>query len=106
MVADGGAYCPALYEQARKFADWDHRKAPVDGPNSLGFPASGDPQLEPRRMRPDRANRIDSPSCAASKHRRITGAIASIGERAPDLAANADTAYRFDVITRLPYLAD
>ena len=75
------------------------------GPNALDIPASDDFQLTPWHVCPDRENRIDLSAWAASQHQRIFGFIASITE-CSTATENTDTAYKFEVITRIPFLPD
>ena len=105
-AADGAVYRPALFEQAQMFADWDPRTAPANGPGSLDLPASGDFSLTAWHVSPGRTNRVNLSAWTASQHQRVYGFIASIEECLPEFSDNADTAYRFEVIVRIPYLAD
>ena len=86
------------------FADWDPRTAPAHGPDSLDLPPSDDFTLTPWHVSPDRANRINLSNWLASQNQRIFGFIASIDECNADFSENTKTAYRFEVITRIPYL--
>ena len=105
MVTDGGVYRPALFEQAQMFADWDPRTAPAAGPESLDLPPSDDFSLTPWHVSPDKENRVNLSAWAASQHQRVFGYIASI-EELTNLAENTDTAFRFEVIVRIPFLAE
>ena len=67
------------------------------------FPPSDDFELTPWHINPDYSNRIDLSARAASKLQRIFGFAASIDECTGE---NTDTAYLFEVITRIPYLPD
>ena len=105
-AADGGVYRPALFEQAQMFADWGPRTAPILGPGALDLPASDDFPITAWRVSPGRTNRVNLSPWAASQHQRVYGFIASIEECIPELSDNTETAYRFEVISRTPYLAD
>ena len=104
-AADGAVYRPALFEQAQMFADWDPRTAPHDGPNALDLPSTDDFSLTPWHVSPDRMNRVNLSAWSASQHQRLFGFIATI-EELNAMAENTDSAFRFEVIVRLPFLAD
>ena len=105
MTADGAVYRPAIFEQAQMFADWDPRTAPSTGPDALDLPPTDDFTLTARHSSPDRSNRVNLPPWMASLHQRVFGFIWSIEERTADFTDNTDTAYRFEVVVRLPFLA-
>ena len=57
-------------------------------------------------MNLDYSNRIDLSPWTASHHQRIYGFVSSIEECPPHMTENTDTAYRFEVVTRIPYIPD
>ena len=105
-VLDGAVYRPALWEQALMFSQWDPRTAARTGDGSLDLPPSDDFTLTPWHVCPDRTNRINISTWLGSRYQRIWGFVASIEECSADLTENTDTAYRFEVITRICYLPD
>ena len=100
---NGTPFRPVLFELAQTFADWGPRTAPHAGPGSLDIPPSGDFELAPWHVGPDLNNRIDLSAWTASQHQRIYGFVAT-DEEFPPTTENTTTAYRFEVITRIPYL--
>ena len=105
-AANGRPFRPTLSELAQMFADWNPRTASVAGPDSLDLPPSGDFALTPWHVSTDCTNRIDLSHHAGTRFQRIFGFIASIEECSADFAANTNTAYRFEVITRIRYTVD
>ena len=103
---NGTPFRPALFELAQAFSDWDPRTAPVAGHGSLDIPPSDAFRLSPWHVSSDLTNRIDLSAWAASQHQRIYGFVAAIDECHPAASDNTDAAYRFDVIARIPFLAD
>ena len=94
---EGKPFRPSLFELAEIFAAW--------GPNSpvdLDIHPSTEWKLVSRTCTSDRNNRIDLSTWSGWRHRRIFGYIAEISETT---SGNSDTPFRFEVISKVPYLA-
>ena len=95
---DGKPYRPEAFEFAELLSQWDHTTAP-----DFDIPQSADWAIVSWADTTDRNFRLDLTCWAGWRQRRIFGFIASIEETT---SANADVAYRFEVVSKLPFIAD
>ena len=96
----GHEFRPSAYELAELLYAWDPRDPTTPAPD---VPPSAERTLFPWTVTNGRNTRIDLSEHCAWKFKRIFGYIASIDETD---ALNANTGFRFEVVTSIPYRAD